>query len=208
MKRIASTRPPDEEGVGVVEFVVLDPGRADEDGRTAVAGLARQGFNGGAAGGLERGLEHKVFRRVAGDEKLGKSDDVSAVARGFGASDTRTLQIAGDVADDRIELRHRNGEAVGGNLVHGQGLAPERPLRQWARRDGPGCFSTARPTRGSAREQPRPRPRPGLSITLRSRSPRRPLRRDQARSKRSAFITLVQAATKSFTNFSFESAHA
>jgi len=33
-------------------------------------------------------------------------------------------------------------------------------------------------------------------------------RRDQARSKRSAFITLVHAATKSFTNFSFASAHA
>ena len=31
---------------------------------------------------------------------------------------------------------------------------------------------------------------------------------DQARSKRSAFITLVQAATKSCTNFSFESAQA
>ncbi len=30
----------------------------------------------------------------------------------------------------------------------------------------------------------------------------------QARSKRSRFITLSQAATKSFTNFSFESAHA
>ena len=30
----------------------------------------------------------------------------------------------------------------------------------------------------------------------------------QARSKRSASITLVQAATKSLTNFSFESAHA
>ena len=33
-------------------------------------------------------------------------------------------------------------------------------------------------------------------------------RRAQARSKRSRFITLVHAATKSFTNFSFESAHA
>jgi uncharacterized membrane protein YtjA (UPF0391 family) len=31
---------------------------------------------------------------------------------------------------------------------------------------------------------------------------------DQARSKRSAFITLVHAATKSFTNFSFASAQA
>jgi catechol 2,3-dioxygenase-like lactoylglutathione lyase family enzyme len=35
-----------------------------------------------------------------------------------------------------------------------------------------------------------------------------PFRRDQARSKRSAFITLVHAITKSFTNFSFASAHA
>ena len=34
------------------------------------------------------------------------------------------------------------------------------------------------------------------------------VRRDHARSKRSRFITLVHAATKSFTNFSFESAHA
>src|SRR4051812_35649857 len=33
-------------------------------------------------------------------------------------------------------------------------------------------------------------------------------RSDQARSKRSKFITLVHAATKSFTNFSPESAHA
>jgi len=31
---------------------------------------------------------------------------------------------------------------------------------------------------------------------------------DQAMSKRSRFITLVHAATKSFTNFSFESAQA
>jgi hypothetical protein len=32
--------------------------------------------------------------------------------------------------------------------------------------------------------------------------------RVRARSKRSAFITVVHAATKSFTNFSFESTHA
>ncbi len=32
--------------------------------------------------------------------------------------------------------------------------------------------------------------------------------RDYARSKRSRFITLLQAATKSFTNVSFESSHA
>src|SRR5215475_308468 len=43
---------------------------------------------------------------------------------------------------------------------------------------------------------------------LRSESPCSPFRRDQARSKRSRFITLVHAATKSFTNFSLESEQA
>ena len=38
--------------------------------------------------------------------------------------------------------------------------------------------------------------------------PSKAFRRDQTRSKRSRFITLVHAATKSFTNLSFESAHA
>ena len=36
---------------------------------------------------------------------------------------------------------------------------------------------------------------------------RQPLRKDQTRSKRSRFMTLVHAATKSFTNFSLESEH-
>ena len=47
-----------------------------------------------------------------------------------------------------------------------------------------------------------------IRLWLRSRSLPKPFRRDQTRSKRSRFITLVHAATKSFTNFSFESAHA
>ena len=43
---------------------------------------------------------------------------------------------------------------------------------------------------------------------LGSRCLLKPISENQARSKRSKCITLVQAATKSFTNFSFESAHA
>src|SRR5690242_11844598 len=49
----------------------------------------------------------------------------------------------------------------------------------------------------------------GISGSRRSRAgPVMTTDLDQARSKRSRFITLVHAATKSFTNFSFESAHA
>src|ERR1700730_4682362 len=49
---------------------------------------------------------------------------------------------------------------------------------------------------------------PQAGLRSRARSRQNLFRRNQARSKRSKFITLVHAATKSFTNFSFESAHA
>jgi hypothetical protein len=44
------------------------------------------------------------------------------------------LQIAGDIADNWIELRHGNSQTIGGTCVHGDGLAPDRPFRQWPRR--------------------------------------------------------------------------
>ena len=47
------------------------------------------------------------------------------LARGLGARGAGAFQIAGDVADDRIELRHGNGQTVGGRLVHDGGLAPD-----------------------------------------------------------------------------------
>ncbi len=62
-------------------------------------------------------------------------------------------------------------------------------------RTGRGRFWMCQPWLGQGPESPGPLRYPCGS-------------RDQARSKRSAFITLVQAATKSFANFSFESAHA
>ena len=42
------------------------------------------------------------------------------LARRLGARGAGALQIAGDIADDRVELRHGNGKAIGGTLVHGQ----------------------------------------------------------------------------------------
>ena len=55
-----------EQRAGIVELAVLDPGRADQHGRAAVGGLARQLLDRRAAGRLERRLQHQVFRRIAG----------------------------------------------------------------------------------------------------------------------------------------------
>ena len=57
---------------------------------------------------------------------------ISAPSRAaVGARLAGALQVAGNVADGRVELRHGNGETVGGTFVHGAGLAPDEPVRQW-----------------------------------------------------------------------------
>ena len=117
-----------QERIGVVELPRLDPRRADQHRGAAVGGLARERFHGRAAGRLEGRLEHQILWRIAGDEQFRKSDDVGAVARGLRARFARQLQIAGDVADDGVELRHGNGETIGRALGHGDDLshAPQK----------------------------------------------------------------------------------
>ena len=103
----------------------------------------------------------------------------------------------------------------GGHHFHGGGfrvytgvrvyeLLPAQPLgREPLRRAG----ATHRQRLLLSARNGKPRPRAGetgVTISFVWKA----FRRDQARSKRSRFITLVHAATKSFTNFSFESAHA
>ena len=55
-----------EQRAGIIELAVLDPGRADQHRGAATRGLARQFLDRGAAGRLEGGLEHQIFRRIAG----------------------------------------------------------------------------------------------------------------------------------------------
>ena len=69
-----------------------------------LAGLARRL--------LERGLQHQVLDWVAGEIKLGEGDEVGALGRGLGAGGARLLQVAVDIAHDRVELRKRKLEAV------------------------------------------------------------------------------------------------
>ena len=96
-----------------MELAILDPGRADQHRRTAVGGLACQCLDRRAARRLERGLEHEVLGRIARDEQLGENHQVGALGGRGGAPAAYFLGVAGDVADGRIELRERDGEAVG-----------------------------------------------------------------------------------------------
>ena len=66
------------------------------------------------------------------DEKLGKSNDVGVVFGGDHPRGAGALEIASDVAHDRVELRNGNGKTIGGALVHEAGLAPDCLPRQWA----------------------------------------------------------------------------
>src|SRR5262249_2561469 len=73
----------------------------------------------GAAGGLQRRLEHEVLRRIAADEQLRKGDEVGAVPLRLGARGARLGGVAVDVADGRVELRDRDRKGVSGTGVHG-----------------------------------------------------------------------------------------
>ena len=104
--------------MGVVQAAVVEPGAADQHRRAAVGGVGRQIGDRRHAGGLERRLEHQVLRRIAGDEELGEEDQVGPERGGAGARLTGAGDVAGDVADGRVELGEGDLEAVG----HARGL--------------------------------------------------------------------------------------
>ena len=99
-----------EQRAGVIELAVLDPGRADQHRGAAALGFARQFFDGGAAGGLEGGLQHQIFRRVPGDEQFRQHHEIGAVGLGLVTRRARLGGVAGDVADRRVQLGQRNCE--------------------------------------------------------------------------------------------------
>ena len=99
---------------GVVQLALLDPGQADKHRRPAVRRLPRQLFAGRAAGLLEGGLQHEVFRRIAGKVEFRRQHEVGAERGGLGARFFQPVAVAGDVADDGRDLRERDDEAIGG----------------------------------------------------------------------------------------------
>ena len=119
-----------EERHGVIELAVLDPGQADQRRRAAVGGIARQLLAGGAAGLLERGLQHQILGRIAGEIEFGRHHDVGAEGGGFRARFAQPVAIAGNVADNGGDLRQCNCEAVGDGGGHEADLARRERLGQ------------------------------------------------------------------------------
>ena len=150
-------------------------------------------------------------------------------ARRAGDGDHRVPRAPGEARRFRRrdagvrEMRRRNGayfwqlfhdsedptrfiEVLHGRIVGGA-PAPARARERRRPRD-PATRETVPRRRRDRRSLPLARR--SRTLILAARAPRRYSHRPRGfvRSKRSRFITLVHAATKSFTNFSFESAHA
>ena len=87
--------------------------RADDDARAAIGGVGGQLLGRPLAGPQEGRLEDQIFRRIAGEEKLGEKHEIGALPRGIGARLARLGEIAGDVADNRVELGDSDAQDVG-----------------------------------------------------------------------------------------------
>ncbi len=102
--------------------ILVDPGQADQRRRAAVGSVARQLLAGRSAGLLERGLQHQILGRIAGEVEFGRKQEVGAESGGLLARLAQPVPVAGDVTDNRGDLGERNDEAVRGGR-HGVDLA-------------------------------------------------------------------------------------
>ena len=102
-----------EQRHGVIELAVLDPGQADQRRRAAVGGVTCKLLAGRPAGLLKGGLQHQILGRIAREVEFGRHHDVGAERGGLRARLAQPVAIAGNVADDRGDLRQRDCEAVG-----------------------------------------------------------------------------------------------
>ena len=113
-----------QRAVALAGFRVLAPGRAEDHRRAAVGGVAGQRLYRLLGAVEEGGLADQVFRRIAGDHQFGRDQRVRALLRRLPAGGAPPLQVAVDVADDRVDLRQREAQAVGvcvGHAVSGCG---------------------------------------------------------------------------------------
>ena len=108
-----------EQAAGVMELALLDPRRADQQRRAAIAGLARKLLDLHPASRLEGGLEHEILLRIAREEKFRQSHQIRTLARGLGTRAPGLVGVAGNVAHGRIELRNRDRQVVGQTGIHG-----------------------------------------------------------------------------------------
>ena len=93
-----------------VREVAVEPGRPDE-GDASVRG-AGDLLERVARGPHEPGPEKEVLGRVAGDRELREDDEIGAFAPCVGEEREDLLAVAGEVADDRVQLRERDPQGL------------------------------------------------------------------------------------------------
>ena len=113
----------------VVDLVLVRPDAADDHRRPRLK-LMRQGFNRCARGRSEGRLAHQVLGRIAGDVQLGKRTRSAPAGSRARARVLQLLDVAGDVAEHRVELRQRDLELC--YIRHGGILWPRPHLAQRA----------------------------------------------------------------------------
>ena len=102
---------------GIVGAALALQRRADDDARAAVGGIGGKVLRPPARRRQEGRLQHQVLRRIAGDEQLGVEHQVGALAGGIRPRLARLGEIAGDVADSRIELGDGDAQDVGSGFL-------------------------------------------------------------------------------------------
>ena len=103
--------------IGIVDAALALERRADDDARTAIGRIGDQRLGRPLAGAQEGRLVDQVFRRIAGDEQLGVEHEVGALAGRIGARLARLGEIAGDIADHRVELGDGDAQDFGCGLL-------------------------------------------------------------------------------------------
>ncbi len=91
----------------------MRPRRANDHARPAIGGFGRQSLDRLAARILKRRFEDEVLRRIAGHEELREHKQIGAAGGRKRPRVPGLLQVALDVADDRIELGDGDLERIG-----------------------------------------------------------------------------------------------
>ena len=102
----------------IVEAAFLEPGRADQNRRTAIGGVLGKGFDRVHRIFLKRRLQHEVFGRIASDVELAKKNEVGTRAMRLRPRRAREREVARKITHDRIELGQRDGEVIGHEFPH------------------------------------------------------------------------------------------
>ena len=107
---------------GIVALALARQRQAEDDARSAVGGIGRKALCRPLAGRKKGGLQDEIFRRIARNEEFGEHDEIGPVPRGIGPRLAGSRQVAGNVADDGVDLGNRDAETVG-RLGHCNRLA-------------------------------------------------------------------------------------